>query len=102
MILTTFLNVCVALPKRFVPNTDKKLIHFWYFSEIFEHFWKITVWHMAVPRVYVRRGTTVWIGTYISLTHSLTNTGRTNIDFFIPLHNRPLRGKYTLGSSTVG
>ena len=30
---------------------------------------------MAVPRVYVRRGTTVWIGTY-SLTH-----GRTNIDF---------------------
>ena len=33
---------------------------------------------MAVPRVYVRRGTTVWIGTYISL--SLTH-GRTNIDF---------------------
>ena len=33
---------------------------------------------MTVPRVYVRRGTTVWIGT----SHSLTYTGRTNIDFF--------------------
>ena len=43
---------------------------------------------MAVPRVYVRRGTTVWIGTY------LLTDGRTNIDFFIPLHNRPQRGNY--------
>ena len=42
---------------------------------------------MAVPRVYVRRGTTVWIGTDSHLTD-----GRTNIDFFIPLHNRPQRG----------
>ena len=30
---------------------------------------------MAVPRVYVRRGTTVWIGTYIShlTSYSLTD-----------------------------
>ena len=28
---------------------------------------------MAVPRVYVRRGTTVWIGTSYSLTYSLTD-----------------------------
>ena len=49
---------------------------------------------MAVPRVYVRRGTTVWSVTNISLTHRhQTNTGRTNIDFFIPLHNRPLKGQ---------
>ena len=50
---------------------------------------------MAVPRVYVRRRTTVWSVTHIShLTHShLTHTGRTNIDFFIPLHNRPLKGQ---------
>ena len=48
---------------------------------------------MAVPRVYVRRGTTVWSVTD-SLTHiRLTHTGRTNIDFFIPLHNRPLKGQ---------
>ena len=45
---------------------------------------------MAVPRVYVRRGKTVLIGT----SYVLTNTGRTNIDFFIPLHNRPQRGNY--------
>ena len=56
MILIKFLNVCEALPKRFVP----KSFFLWQLSEIFEHFWKITVWHMAVPRVYVRRGTTVW------------------------------------------
>ena len=51
---------------------------------------------MAVPRVYVRRGTTVWsVTSHIShQTHiRLTHTGRTNIDFFIPLHNRPLKGQ---------
>ena len=31
-----------------------------------------------------------------SLTDWLTHTGRTNIDFYIPLHNRPQRGNYTI------
>ena len=38
---------------------------------------------MAVPRVYVRRRTTVWSGTNI-YSHQTSDTGRTNIDFFIP------------------
>ena len=49
---------------------------------------------MAVPRVYVRRGTTVWSVTHSHLTSHLLTHGRTNIDFFIPLHNRPQSGNY--------
>ena len=46
---------------------------------------------MAVPRVYVRRGTTVWIGTYIShLTYiSLPHGHRTHAHRFLYVsHNK--------------
>ena len=38
---------------------------------------------MAVPRVYVRRGTTVWIGTYIHTSHSLTQDALTLIFLYL-------------------